>query len=214
MGKSTGELEQAGAAVNRMDLTPPQEGRQAKRVRLDEGQSKIQLDEKGADNRQWTQLHREAADVNVRNCTAVLALTPPQEGDPQRSSIAYDVNAKGPGGFTALHLASSRGTPIDGSCVDDDSNSDDSGGAMVSDLLSLGAKSGCRTDDTHETPLHLAARHSRADAAKRLLDAGADANARDKSGRTPLHQAVAADAQGVFQVSQILLFSFQMTWYV
>ena len=46
----------------------------------------------------------------------------------------------------------------------------------------------------------MAARFARADAAKRLLDAGADANAPDNSGRTPLHTAVASDAQGVFQI--------------
>ncbi|XP_063152418.1 neurogenic locus notch homolog protein 4 [Candoia aspera] len=51
-----------------------------------------------------------------------------------------------------------------------------------------------------ETPLHLAARYSRADAARRLLTAGADVNARDQWGRTPLHSAIAADALGVFQI--------------
>lgn len=52
-----------------------------------------------------------------------------------------------------------------------------------------------------ETPLHLAARYARADAAKILLDAGADANAEDFKGCTPLHTAIGADALGVFQVS-------------
>lgn len=53
---------------------------------------------------------------------------------------------------------------------------------------------------TGETSLHLAARYARADAAKTLLDASADPNTQDSTGRTPLHTAVAADAQGVFQV--------------
>lgn len=72
--------------------------------------------------------------------------------------------------------------------------------AIVSDLISQGAAVNARADRTGETPLHLAARYARADAAKRLLDAGADANARDATGRTPLHAAIAADAQGVFQI--------------
>jgi Notch-like protein len=55
-------------------------------------------------------------------------------------------------------------------------------------------------DKTGESPLHLAARHARADAAKKLLDAGADANAQDHAGRTPLHAAIASDAQGVFHI--------------
>lgn len=48
-------------------------------------------------------------------------------------------------------------------------------------------------------------RYARADAAKRLLDAGAEANAQDNTGRTPLHAAVAADAMGVFQVRNCFL---------
>ena len=47
-------------------------------------------------------------------------------------------------------------------------------------------------------------RYARADAAKKLLDAKADVNAQDVTGRTPLHAAVAADAQGVFQVSMFI----------
>ena len=62
----------------------------------------------------------------------------------------------------------------------------------------------CFHNVTGETSLHLAARYARADAAKVLLDAGGDANLQDSTGRTPLHTAVAADAQGVFQVNVML----------
>ena len=71
--------------------------------------------------------------------------------------------------------------------------------AMGSDLLALGASYGSKTDQ-EETPLHLAARHSRADAAKRLLDDGADANSRDGFNRTPLHLGIGADAPDVVKV--------------
>ena len=104
--------------------------------------------------------------------------------DDERGVTGVDVDARDPGGMTALHLASCRG------------------GAMVSDLLSLGANYASKTD-LEETPLHLAARHSRADVAKLLLDYGADANARERLNRTPLHLAIGADAQGVFQVNNI-----------
>lgn len=187
MSKSSSEIDEEGACADgessRSDLTPP---RESKRVKL----------ENGEDPRKWTSLHKQAADVTVRNC----ALTPPQEGLGERGAAGIDVDARGPGGMTALHLAACRGGYGDGSSLDDDKDSDDSGGAMVSDLLSLGASYGTKTD-LEETPLHLAARHSRADVAKRLLDHGADANSRDRLNRTPLHLAIGADAQGVFQVN-------------
>ena len=187
ISKSSSEIEEEGASAygesSRSDLTPP---REAKRVKLDEKQKHVG----GEDSRKWTTLHHQAADVTIRNCA--LALTPSQEGNGERGASAIDVDARGPGGMTALHLAACRGTYGDSSSLD-------SGGAMVSDLLSLGASYSSKTD-LEETPLHLAARHSRADVAKKLLDSGVDANSKDRVNRTPLHLAIGADAQGVFQV--------------
>lgn len=71
---------------------------------------------------------------------------------------------------------------------------------VIANFLWHGADPHQRTERAGETALHLAARYARSDAAKRLLESGADANAQDHAGRTPLHAAVAADAQGVFQV--------------
>lgn len=80
------------------------------------------------------------------------------------------------------------------------SEEEDDAPAVISDFIYQGASLHNQTDRTGETALHLAARYSRSDAAKRLLEASADANIQDNMGRTPLHAAVSADAQGVFQV--------------
>lgn len=74
---------------------------------------------------------------------------------------------------------------------------------VINDFIYQGANLHNQTDRTGETALHLAARYARSDAAKRLLEASADANIQDNMGRTPLHAAVAADAQGVFQVCEL-----------
>uniref|UniRef100_A0A4W3H2C1 Notch receptor 2 n=1 Tax=Callorhinchus milii TaxID=7868 RepID=A0A4W3H2C1_CALMI len=145
------------------------------------------------DHRKWTQQHLEAADIRV---SPSLALTPPQG---EQETDCLDVNVRGPDGFTPLMLASLRGGGVD-TGLEEDEDLEDSSANVITDLIYQGANLLAQTDRTGETPLHLAARYARADAAKRLLDASADANAQDNMGRSPLHAAVAADAQGVFQI--------------
>jgi Notch-like protein len=100
--------------------------------------------------------------------------------------------------MTPLMVASIRGGGIDNG--EDIDTTDDTTAQIISELVAQGAELNATMDKTGETSLHLAARYARADAAKRLLDAGADANSQDNTGRTPLHAAVAADAMGVFQI--------------
>ncbi|CAG0889382.1 unnamed protein product [Darwinula stevensoni] len=95
-------------------------------------------------------------------------------------------------------VASFRGGGLD--TGEEEGGDDDGSAQIIQDLLMQGANISATTDRTGETSLHLAARNARADAAKRLLEAGADANMPDASGRTPLHASIAADAQGVFQI--------------
>ncbi|NWW65411.1 NOTC1 protein, partial [Ifrita kowaldi] len=99
-------------------------------------------------------------------------------------------------GFTPLMIASCSG----GGLETGNSEEEDDAPAVISDFIYQGASLHNQTDRTGETALHLAARYSRSDAAKRLLEASADANIQDNMGRTPLHAAVSADAQGVFQI--------------
>lgn len=125
-------------------------------------------------------------------------LTPPQESEID----VPDVDTRGPDGVTPLMSAVCCGGV----------QSRTFQGAWLGSpepwepLLGGGACPQAHTVGTGETPLHLAARFSRPTAARRLLEAGANPNQPDRAGRTPLHTAVAADAQ---EVCQLLLHSRQ-----
>ncbi|XP_032993593.1 neurogenic locus notch homolog protein 1 isoform X2 [Lacerta agilis] len=141
------------------------------------------------DHRQWTQQHLDAADLRISS----MAPTPPQG---EIDADCMDVNVRGPDGFTPLMIASCSG----GGLEMGNSEEEEDAPAVISDFIYQGASLHNQTDRTGETALHLAARYSRSDAAKRLLEASADANIQDHMGKTPLHAAVSADAQGVFQI--------------
>lgn len=100
-------------------------------------------------------------------------------------------------GFTPLMIASCSGGGLE---TGNSEEEEDASANVINDFIYQGANLHNQTDRTGETALHLAARYARSDAAKRLLEASADANIQDNMGRTPLHAAVASDAQGVFQV--------------
>lgn len=175
------------------------------------------------DPRKWTQQHLDAADLRI----ACIAPTPPQ-GEIENDCM--DVNVRGPGmymsgdlsvfssrtqvgtlfnhpslsrsdGFTPLMIASCSGGGLE---TGNSEEEEDPSAEIITDFIYQGANLHNQTDRTGETALHLAARYARSDAAKRLLESSADANVQDNMGRTPLHSAVAADAQGVFQVTPFL----------
>uniref|UniRef100_A0A4W3GEJ5 Neurogenic locus notch homolog protein 1 n=1 Tax=Callorhinchus milii TaxID=7868 RepID=A0A4W3GEJ5_CALMI len=161
-----------------------------KRFKFDD-QTILSDHEDQTDHRQWTQQHLDAADLRIPS----MAPTPPQG---EIDSDCMDVNVRGPDGFTPLMIASCSGGGLE--TGNSEEEGDDASGNVISDFIYQGANLHNQTDRTGETALHLAARYARSDAAKRLLEASADANVQDTMGRTPLHAAVAADAQGVFQI--------------
>uniref|UniRef100_A0A3B3VI03 Neurogenic locus notch homolog protein 1 n=1 Tax=Poecilia latipinna TaxID=48699 RepID=A0A3B3VI03_9TELE len=178
--------------ISLMDDNPNEWGEDepadVKRFKLDE-QAVLDADDQ-TDHRQWTQQHLDAADLRIPS----IAPTPPQ-GEIENDCM--DVNVRGPDGFTPLMIASCSGGGLE---TGNSEEEEDASANVINDFIYQGANLHNQTDRTGETALHLAARYARSDAAKRLLEASADANIQDNMGRTPLHAAVAADAQGVFQI--------------
>uniref|UniRef100_A0A3B3RYI9 Notch C-terminal domain-containing protein n=1 Tax=Paramormyrops kingsleyae TaxID=1676925 RepID=A0A3B3RYI9_9TELE len=193
---SSRDIKPGGSSPMSTDLNQRwvHEETQVKKIKVED--VSLLLAEEGApgpDLREWAPQHHRAAD---------LTLTPPQA-----EMDSLDVNIRGPDGLTPLMLASvCHGGMVDSENLPEEAEGEEEEEEqearpnIITDLVALGATLQAQTDGLGETALHLAARYARADATKRLLDAGADANAQDRMGRTPLHAAVAADAQGVFQI--------------
>lgn len=94
--------------------------------------------------------------------------------------------AKGPQNQTPLHIAAYIAHKDANVAV-----------AAVERAIVDGAPLEAQTADTHETALHLACNYSRVTVAAHMLDRGADSNAQDKDGNTPLHKAVAVNCHQI-----------------
>lgn len=115
------------------------------------------------------------------------------------------INMEGPHGFTTLMMAS-MGSKMDTKgpqgLVAYGTTGEIGANAEVKELLNRGAQVGLKDKFYGETALHHAARHGKVDVARSILERcdSSDVNAQDNSGRTPLHAAIAADSQGVFEL--------------
>ena len=63
--------------------------------------------------------------------------------------------------------------------------------AVVEVLLELGANAQVYKPQNQSTPLHVAAHHGKGDVLRKLLDCGAELNAKTTSGWLPIHSAIA-----------------------
>jgi len=91
--------------------------------------------------------------------------------------LGADPNARTAGGHTPLYCAANEHGAA--GCGD-----------IVRALVRAGADVDARSDSKRCTPLHMAARRGNTEVAAALLECGADINARDKTGDTPLQRAM------------------------
>jgi len=118
-----------------------------------------------------TLLHDASAHGNVRMVELLLRL----DADP---------NVKTSGGHTPLYSVADE-CRVTG------------GGNVVHALVGAGAHVNVRSDAQRCTPLHMAARRGNTEVGEALLDCGAEIDARDKSGLTPLQRAKNCHKEGV-----------------
>ena len=130
------------------------------------------------------------ADVNARDDTGATALhRAAGQPSPGRADLLIeagaDVNARDKGGSTPLHEAAGKGA----GCGREDS--------------SQAWSRSQRFRITHgRTPLHLAYAAERQDMVNRLLEAGANLEARDQEGRVPIQHLPADDGRGEHEQEQ------------
>jgi hemoglobin len=110
-----------------------------------------------------TLLHDASAQGNLRMVELLLRL----DADP---------NVRTAGGHTPLYSVANECRAAEG-------------GNIVRALIGAGAQVDARSDAKHCTALHMAARRGNTEIAAALADCGADINARDKAGDTPLRRA-------------------------
>merc|ERR1719336_2990346 len=151
------------------------------------------------DPRPWTAQHFNAADVKTSDILG--ALTPPQAEVTANERLVGDVDQRGPLGLTPLMVASIRGGGIDQGDVCEDE--EDTSNAAIQDLIAQGSNIGAQMDKTGETPLHLASRYARADAAGvfqiLLRHRATDLNSKTVDGTTPLILAARLAIEGMVE---------------